>query len=173
MNFLVLVGSSCYLYLNCKILGERFTHVIKQLEKFTNGRRRIDTARIDRHLQEFGILIDELHKCNFFWSKIMLVNYYFALAICTIELLVGKYQFRGFHNVDSKMRTESRQLTNFAWFSFRSLFWRHFDESCSHTVFCAHILSIAYHLLVCLWKLTPESKNLQIKLIGNQTPFQL
>ena len=55
-------------------------HVTEKLKKFSNGRKPIDPAKVDKRLQEFNILIDELHKCNFFWSKLMLYNLYIGLG---------------------------------------------------------------------------------------------
>lgn len=96
VNLIVIIGSSTYLYLNSKILGERFTTVIKKLEreriqKFT-GTRRIDMSKIDKYLHQFNILVDELNRSNFFWSQIIAINYYVSLTICSIEFLVGMYR---------------------------------------------------------------------------------
>lgn len=90
MNFLVLIGACLYFYLNARILGERFAHVTKRLEKLAHSRKEIDPLQVDRYLKEFSILTDELHKCNFLWSQMMSYNYYIALALCVIELLVGE-----------------------------------------------------------------------------------
>lgn len=90
LNLMILVAGSLYLYLNTRILTERFAIVTKRLTKLARSRKAIHPPQVDRNLQEFSILIDELHKCNFFWSHMMSYNYYIALAICCIELLVGE-----------------------------------------------------------------------------------
>lgn len=83
-------GSTVYFYLNARMLAERFTHVTQKLQNFAYGREPIDPVKIDKLLLQFNILIDELHKCNFFWSKMMAFNYYISLAICCTEILVGE-----------------------------------------------------------------------------------
>lgn len=85
------LSSSLYFFLITQNLNERFTHVIEQLQQFAYVSNEIDSSKVDQHLHEFNVLIDELHKCNFFWSKLMAYNYYICLTICCIELLVGEY----------------------------------------------------------------------------------
>lgn len=52
------------------MFGERFDSITLSLAKFTNGRKKINPPQIDRHLQEFNILIDELHKVQVIWIQL-------------------------------------------------------------------------------------------------------
>lgn len=90
MNLLVTIVPVVYLYLNCKILRDRFTLVTEELEQFTYMQG-VESSKVDKCLHDFNRLIDELHRSNFFWSRFVSFSYHIGLALCSILLLVGLY----------------------------------------------------------------------------------
>lgn len=78
MNLLITLGPIVHLFLTCKILRDRFTHVTEKLRKTTS--QKLDEHQMNKHLHDFSLLIDELQRINFFWSKFMSFNYHLGKA---------------------------------------------------------------------------------------------
>lgn len=80
-----------YLYLNCKILEERFAVIFRRLQRVALHSKS-DSSKVNRYLLDLGTIIDEIQRCDFFWSKYLAMNYYFAIFTCCICFLCGKFR---------------------------------------------------------------------------------
>lgn len=90
MNLLVSLSPIVFLYLNCRILIERFDQMRLKIEKLANGRK-FRQSKIDKCLSDYATIIDEVQRCNFFFSKYLAFNYHLAIAICSSLFLCGKH----------------------------------------------------------------------------------
>ena len=73
--------SSLFLFLITRTLSERFGHVTEQLQKLAYSPNEIDPSKVDQHLNEFNVVIDQLLKCNFFWGKVITRLLYYSLKL--------------------------------------------------------------------------------------------
>ena len=89
MNLIMNIGLIIYLYLICKILGERFDIIRLNFNHLLQGRFNLEELKILLH--DFNLVVDDLQKCNHFWSKFNFWNYHLAIVICSILFLICKF----------------------------------------------------------------------------------
>ena len=89
MNLLVVLSPVLYLYLTCLILRDRFAQTTVRLEAFTTDKA-MDLAKLDEYLLDFNRIVDDLQKCDRFWSQILSSQYLLAISICSVLFLVCK-----------------------------------------------------------------------------------
>ena len=83
------VGLITYLYLVCKILKERFDIITSELHCLV--RNKIDLHKLKTLLNDFNLIVDDLQKCDYFWSKFNFWNYHIATLNCSVLFLTGKF----------------------------------------------------------------------------------
>ena len=86
LNAIIVLGPVAFLYLNCRILNERFELAICKLKRQIH-----DFDKMRRHLREFNSIIDDLQRCDHFWSNYIFANYYLSIFVCSILFLISKY----------------------------------------------------------------------------------
>ena len=89
MNLLMNVGLVIYLYLICKILRERFDIIRLNFNHLHQGKFNLNELKSLLH--DFNLVVDDLQKCNHFWSKFNFWNYHLAIVICSILFLICKF----------------------------------------------------------------------------------
>lgn len=87
-DFTSTFGLILYLFLTGKLFEERFDHVCAQLSEIAFDDKPLDLKVIDRLVHRFNVIIDDLQKCNYFWSKFNFLNYHYGLILCSVLLLV-------------------------------------------------------------------------------------
>lgn len=63
-----------YLYLTCRTLEERLERTTFKLKHLLDNSElnflsKLTSTKIDRYLHDFGTIVDEIQRCNFFWSR--------------------------------------------------------------------------------------------------------
>lgn len=61
----------------------------QRLKHFSSDSR-FDRFKIDRYLADFGSIVDDIHRCDFFFSKYLTLNYHIAVFILLLVLLCGE-----------------------------------------------------------------------------------
>ena len=87
MNLTIAIGMITYLYLVCKILRERYDIISSDLNRLV--RKKIDLHKLKALLNDFNLVVDDLQRCDYFWSKFIFWNYHMAVVICSILFLFG------------------------------------------------------------------------------------
>lgn len=87
MNFMITHSPIIYLFLNCKLLEERIVRTCRRLQKASFG----SPSKVNRYLAHLGTIVDEVQRCNFFWSSVLAFNYHFAIWICSLVFLCGNF----------------------------------------------------------------------------------
>lgn len=78
------------MYLNCKILKVRINRTLIRLQRSAHPST-FNATKVNRYLLDLGGIFDEVQRSDFFWSRYLSMNYYFAIAICAICFLCGKF----------------------------------------------------------------------------------
>lgn len=88
MNVIQNCGAVSFLYLIVRFLKERFNISANELEILAGSE--FDSKKLDEHLHIYNLIIDDLLKCDRFFSKFNFFNYYMGMAICSFTFLAGK-----------------------------------------------------------------------------------
>ena len=89
MNSIITLGLITYLYLVCKILKERFDIITSELHFLVQ--KKFDLHKLKTLLNDFNLVVDDLQRCDHFWSKFNFWNYHLATLISSILFLTGKF----------------------------------------------------------------------------------
>ena len=84
-------GPVVLLYFNCRLLEERIVRTSRRLQRLT-VRSNSNLYKVNKYLRDLGTIIDELQRCDFFWSSYLAMNFYIALSICSIAVLCSKFE---------------------------------------------------------------------------------
>lgn len=89
-DFTSSIGLILFLYLICKFLKDRFDHIRIVFEQLAI-KKKLDLEFVDKNVYRFNLIVDDLQRCDVFWSKFNFLNYNFALILCSVLLLVCKF----------------------------------------------------------------------------------
>ena len=79
-----------FMFLTCRLLKQRLLRITAKLKRLS-GEWQFNPSKVDRYVHHFGILVDEIQRCNFFWAKYLTLNYHISIFILSISLLCGEF----------------------------------------------------------------------------------
>ena len=85
INLLHNCGLISFLFLISKLLEDRFKLVAIELEKLANSN--FNQSKLDQNIHNFNLIVNDLLKCDFFFSKFNFFNYHMAMFICSVSIL--------------------------------------------------------------------------------------
>lgn len=88
-NLTGVMGCIVYLYLICRLLIERFDAAAVRLKRLAVATR-LDVLEVKRTALVFERTVNDLQRCDHFFSKFNLLNYYFCVSICSLTLVNGE-----------------------------------------------------------------------------------